>query len=152
MTRPSLAFLLLVSLGVTGLVVICIRTSHLSPEARSLEEHMKSLVIRYGLTDLCIFTEARYTRHPSVADLHSAFQDHPGALDHFPTGSFVSPPTHLRHPPWSSLPSTPQAETYHYSDSHISSRIEFLQASPQLPRIYPPSIPWTPSWRPQAGK
>lgn len=50
------------------------------------------LVERLGLTDLALFTEARYTRHPSQADLQSAFQDHPGALEHFPTGSLISPP------------------------------------------------------------
>lgn len=44
------------------------------------------------LTDLCLFTEARYTRHPAMADLHSAFQDHPNALEHFPSGSLVTPP------------------------------------------------------------
>nr|WP_275095318.1 hypothetical protein [Oryzomonas japonica] len=44
------------------------------------------------LTDLCLFTEARYTRHPSMADLHSPFQDHPFSLEHFPSGSFISPP------------------------------------------------------------
>jgi hypothetical protein len=44
------------------------------------------------LTDLCLFTEARYTRHPALADLHSAFQDHPFSLEHFPSGSFISPP------------------------------------------------------------
>lgn len=46
---------------------------------------------RLELTDLCLFTEARYTRHPSQADLHSAFQDHPMSLEHFPSGSLVSP-------------------------------------------------------------
>ncbi len=50
------------------------------------------LVKQLGLSDLALFTEARYTRHPSQADLHSAFQDHPGALDHFPTGSLIPPP------------------------------------------------------------
>jgi len=49
------------------------------------------LVGALGLTDLSLFTEARYTRHPSQADLHSAFQDHPLALEHFPTGSLVPP-------------------------------------------------------------
>lgn len=44
------------------------------------------------LTDLSLFTEARYTRHPSQADRHAPFQDHPMALDHFPSGSFVLPP------------------------------------------------------------
>jgi len=46
-------------------------------------------VANLDLTDLALFTEARYTRHPSQADLHSAFQDHPMALEHFPTGSLV---------------------------------------------------------------
>ncbi|MDZ4183517.1 MAG: hypothetical protein U1D97_00895 [Desulfuromonadales bacterium] len=44
------------------------------------------------LTDLALFTEARYTRHPSQADRHAPFQDHPMALDHFPSGSFLRPP------------------------------------------------------------
>lgn len=54
-----------------------------------------ALVARLGLTDLALFTEARYTRHSSQADLHSAFQDHPLALEHFPTGSLLPPPASL---------------------------------------------------------
>lgn len=50
------------------------------------------LVRSLELTDLALFTEARYTRHPSQADLHSPFQAHPLALDHFPTGSLVPTP------------------------------------------------------------
>ena len=53
------------------------------------------LVDQLGLTDLCLFADARYTRHLSQADLHSAFQDYPGAFEHFPSGSFVSPPRSL---------------------------------------------------------
>jgi hypothetical protein len=48
-----------------------------------------------ALTDLSIWTEARYARHPSLADRATAFQDHPGSLEHFPAGSVVSPPPHL---------------------------------------------------------
>ena len=48
-----------------------------------------------GLTDLCLFTDARYARHPSLADRHSPFQDYPLALEHFPSGSLISPPAHL---------------------------------------------------------
>jgi hypothetical protein len=51
-----------------------------------------SLVRQLGLTDLCLFTEAQYTRHPSLADLHTPFQDHPMAFEHFPSGSLVNPP------------------------------------------------------------
>ncbi|TAN44763.1 MAG: hypothetical protein EPN22_05285 [Nitrospirae bacterium] len=54
------------------------------------------LVKRYGLTDLCIFTEARYTRHPSQADLNTPFQDYPLSFEHFPSGSIIAPPGHLR--------------------------------------------------------
>ena len=52
----------------------------------------RQLVRQWGLTDLCLFTEARYTRHPAMADRHAPFQDHPMALEHFPTGSFVPAP------------------------------------------------------------
>ena len=60
--------------------------------ARPVQEENRHLVARLGLTDLALFTEARYTRHLSQADLHTAFQDHPGALEHFPSGSVVGPP------------------------------------------------------------
>ncbi len=54
-------------------------------------EQSAYLVSRLGLTDLSLFTEARYTRHLSQADRHSAFQDHPMALEHFPSGALVAP-------------------------------------------------------------
>ncbi len=58
-----------------------------------------TLVRQLGLSDLALFTEARYTRHPSQADLFSAFQDHPVSLDHFPTGSLIGPPKNFQ-PSW----------------------------------------------------
>ena len=45
-----------------------------------------------GLTDLAVATEARYTRHPAVSDPVVPFMDHPGAIEHFPTGAFWLPP------------------------------------------------------------
>ena len=48
------------------------------------------LVRSLGLTDLSIWTEARYTRHPSQADLFTPFQDYPAAADHFPAGSIIA--------------------------------------------------------------
>ena len=62
------------------------------PAARR-RQSSAALVRSLGLTDLCLFTEARYTRHPAMADRHAAFQDHPMGLDHFPSGSLVPPPT-----------------------------------------------------------
>ncbi|NJD92087.1 MAG: hypothetical protein FIA91_11355 [Geobacter sp.] len=51
----------------------------------------RSLVKELHLTDLCLFTEARYTRHPSLADRHAPFQEHPTAFEHFPSGSLLLP-------------------------------------------------------------
>jgi hypothetical protein len=55
-----------------------------------------ALVRRLGLTDLCLSTEANYTRHLALADFHTAFQDHPLALEHFPSGSVLEPSPPLR--------------------------------------------------------
>lgn len=55
----------------------------------------RALARELGLTDLSLLTEARYTRHLSQADRHSAFQDHPAALEHFPSGALLPPPPHL---------------------------------------------------------
>jgi hypothetical protein len=63
---------------------------------RPLIDEVARVVAKLELTDLALFTEARYTRHPSQADLQSAFQDHPTALEHFPTGSMAGPPAGLR--------------------------------------------------------
>ena len=60
-------------------------------ENRRLLE-MSEMVSNLELSDLSLFTEARYTRHLSQSDLHSAFQDHPLSFEHFPSGSLVMPP------------------------------------------------------------
>jgi hypothetical protein len=54
------------------------------------------LVGKLDLTDLCLFTEASYTRHLSMADLHTPFQNGPMSLEHFPSGSLVMPPAAIR--------------------------------------------------------
>jgi hypothetical protein len=53
---------------------------------------MDIVVASLGATDLCLATEARYTRHPAVSDRVVAVMDHPGAIEHFPSGSFFTPP------------------------------------------------------------
>ena len=63
---------------------------------RPLIDTVAGAVVNLELTDLALFTEARYTRHPSQTDLHSAFQDHPASLEHFPMGSMAGPPAALR--------------------------------------------------------
>jgi hypothetical protein len=52
---------------------------------------LKTTVSALQLTDLSLWTEARYTRHPSQADRFTPFQDFPSALEHFPAGSIMAP-------------------------------------------------------------
>ncbi len=52
---------------------------------------MRLLVKELGLSDLAVTTEARYTRHPAVSDPVVPFMDHPGDIEHFPSGSFFRP-------------------------------------------------------------
>jgi hypothetical protein len=65
--------------------------------ARTAEEipQKRELVQRLELTDLAIWTEARYTRHPSQADFFAPFQDGPSSLEHFPAGSIVAAPDRI---------------------------------------------------------
>jgi len=53
---------------------------------------LRPLVAGLGLSDLCLSTEARYTRHPAVSDPVVPVMDHPGAIEHLPSGSFFAPP------------------------------------------------------------
>lgn len=96
--RPSSAAALLVAglaVAAGGCLLAAARGS--ADQQLRLAER-RALVERLGLTDLALFTEARYTRHPSQADRHSALQDHPGAFDHFPSGSLLAPPATLTSP------------------------------------------------------
>ena len=97
--RKSTLFSLFVLGNAILLALLLWSGRYVSGEAAAMQESGRLMVGRLRLTDLCLFTEARYTRHPSMADLHSAFQDHPLALDHFPSGSLVSPPRFRRERP-----------------------------------------------------
>jgi hypothetical protein len=96
MTRKSNVFLSVIAAqaAVLGLLLghgaFSTRTE--PPELTEKRAWVKAL----GLTDLCLFTEARYTRHLSQADLSTPFQDHPLSLEHFPSGSFLDAPENIR--------------------------------------------------------
>ena len=60
--------------------------------SRPAVARMAATVKALGLTDLCLFTDAAYTRHLALADGHAPFQEHPACLEHFPAGSLAGPP------------------------------------------------------------
>lgn len=90
--RKAFAALLLLSLLLLAVLLSFADAARLGAASAPLLAQRRALVAELQLTDLCLFTEARYTRHLSQADLHSAFQDHPLAFEHFPSGSLVTPP------------------------------------------------------------
>ena len=90
--RPSNRALLLLVLAAIGFALTFVDAARLRVAGAARVAETAALVEQLGLTDPVLFTEARYTRHLSQADLQSAFQDHPVALEHFPSGSLVSPP------------------------------------------------------------
>ena len=96
MSRVSI-FLTFVLAGLLCLSLLLFRGVQLRSAADEQSVPLKrELVRRLGLTDLSLWSEARYTRHPSQADLFTAFQDYPGAFDHFPAGSIVGPGEQFR--------------------------------------------------------
>jgi hypothetical protein len=107
--RPFAWALLLVAFLSGGLVLIQIesRPAPPSPQRRAAT----ALTQELGLTDLVLVTEARYLRHLSLADRHSAFQDHPLALEHFPSGAVLGVPAHLRVPDASIAPDARPTES-----------------------------------------
>ena len=94
--RKSDIFLLCLAASLTlfGLLFV---DAHFRRQANMpLIDNRAALVRKLQLTDLCLFTEARYARHLSQADLHSPFQDYPMSPEHFPAGSLTRPPRNIR--------------------------------------------------------
>ena len=92
--RPSFV-LMLVLAGYAALYALSLKLPVTPGErlaARGEIRLMREAVARFGLTDLALSTEARYTRHPAVSDQAVVTMDHPGALDHFPSTLFWAPP------------------------------------------------------------
>jgi hypothetical protein len=89
--RKAYAALLLLAALLAAVLLSFADAARLAAAGAGALTLRRTLVAELGLTDLCLFTEARYTRHLSQADLHSAFQDHPLAFEHFPSGSLATP-------------------------------------------------------------
>lgn len=88
-TRLFAAFIIVEVVALAALYVSSINAVRLKDGEMS---HKRAMVHAMRLTDAALWTEARYTRHPSQADFFSAFADFPSSVDHFPAGSIVPPP------------------------------------------------------------
>lgn len=89
-TAFAFALLALIASALDGTVRASLALERL-PNLTPVQTPEQTLLSQLELSDFALFTEARYLRHPSQADLHSAFQDHPLSFDHFPGGSLILP-------------------------------------------------------------
>ncbi len=94
--RPSTAYGIVLLACLAGLGAVFVHAPARQRAALPAIREKREIVRALGLTDLCLFTDARYSRHPAVADRFTPFQDHPSSLEHFPSASILSPPPHLR--------------------------------------------------------
>ena len=61
------------------------------PDARD-EARRVSAASALGIADLCLSSDARWLRHPSLSEPGAAFQDLAGGLDAYPAGMVLAPP------------------------------------------------------------
>jgi len=94
--RKSSLFLIYIILNILFLILLFTHASFEKKKDMQFLREKMEMVSKLQLADLCLFTEASYTRHLSQADLHTPFQDSPTSLEHFPSGSLVGPPRSLR--------------------------------------------------------
>ncbi len=87
--RVSLIYLY-VLLALVLLFTSITLTGH-TVQGRQRMEGERRIAARFLLSDLCLSTESRHTRHLSQPELLAAFQDLPGFHDHFPSSSFIRP-------------------------------------------------------------
>ena len=93
MTLRPLSYLALVFLGIALLDgLLLLQADRRKTALQRGDQIIRTVVSGLGLTDICVSTEARYTRHPAVSDPLVPFMDYPGAIEHFPSGSFWAPP------------------------------------------------------------
>ena len=89
--RRSTRFLLFIAASLLLFFLLPLHARHAGLQAQTELKSRMFLLQRLQLTDLSLSTEARYTRHPAMADRHAPFQDHPLGLEHFPSGSLILP-------------------------------------------------------------
>lgn len=90
--RASSVFLAATALQAVLLGLCFLHAQAAAVAAKPTLARLSTTVKALGLTDLCLFTDAAYTRHLALADRHAPFQEHPLCLEHFPAGSLAGPP------------------------------------------------------------
>ncbi len=90
--RRAYGFFIFISFCLVALFGLAVWSRQAASDFRPLAHDLREITAALKLTDIAFTNDARYTRNPSQADLFSAFQDYPGSIEHFPSGSVFTPP------------------------------------------------------------
>ncbi len=90
--RRSTVFELFVLACFLSLILLAVTSKILVSQFLANTSDLGEITSALKLTDISFSNDARYTRNPSQADIFSAFQDYPGSIEHFPSGSVTPPP------------------------------------------------------------
>ena len=93
--RKFIIFSVYVAINVALFGLMFAHAAYSRERLKPMLTEQAAMVKQYGLSDLCLFTDARYTRNPALADLNTPFQDYPMSFEHFPSGSLIHPPPYL---------------------------------------------------------
>jgi hypothetical protein len=96
--RPSYYLALATAIILIVAAGILLHANHLSARWDTYSAENRALASTLGLSNLALSSEARYTRHLSLADSFAAFQDVPCGLDFLPSGTFFTPAAHAGSP------------------------------------------------------
>lgn len=94
--RRSDIYIAVMLMGIASIAVLFMHAAYAEKASSAHIALERGIVRNYMLTDIALFTEARYTRHPSMADLNTPFQDYPFSFEHFPSGSLMPLPPGMR--------------------------------------------------------
>ncbi len=86
----NLFYLILIFWGISILGLVWVFKANNTQKENHFAQK-KQLVQSLLLTDYCLSTESRHTRHISMAEIIAPFQDLPAYLEHFPSSSFFAP-------------------------------------------------------------
>ncbi len=89
--RPPAALVLAAILGLEAVAVLALAAAGASGDGKRTLPARRTLVAELRLTDLALWPDASYCRHPSQADLFAPHAYHPAAPEHLPAGSIVPP-------------------------------------------------------------
>jgi hypothetical protein len=73
-------------------IILILYFSQSNHQVKENIKHKNQLVRSFLLTDYCLSTESRHTRHIALPELIAPFQDLPAYHEHFPSSSFFPTP------------------------------------------------------------